>query len=157
MTTRSAKDPVRWMGYEVPGDQPVKVPARDWEATKLALWRSRVAWQIAQRAAAEMVERCRHAPDCAGALSETEPCVATCPDREQRMSALVILNAARQFAPVNARHPAEQPYYAPSREYFSEVIAELAAAQAELEALRGTVITAPAEEPAKQLGEGGST
>jgi hypothetical protein len=53
------------------------------------------------------------------------------------MSALVILNAVRAFGAAKVRRPADEPYYAPSREYFSEVIADLAASQAELEFLRG--------------------
>jgi len=59
-----------------------------------------------------------------------------CPDREMRMSALVILTAARQSAPVNAPKPTDEPYFAPSREYFSEVLSSLAAAQIEIERLR---------------------
>ena len=66
------------------------------------------------------------------------------------MSALVILNAARQFAPVDARQLAKAPYYAPSREQFSEVLGELGAAQAELKALRGTVVTMPVENPGQK-------
>lgn len=58
-----------------------------------------------------------------------------CPDRELRMSALVILNAARQHAPVDAARPVDE-YFAPSREYFSSVLSSLAAAQIEIEELR---------------------
>jgi hypothetical protein len=136
-------DPKKMMGFDVPGDQRVPVPARDWNAMKLALWRSKVALDIAAHAAAELVARSAHMEGCPGKEIETEPCLPDCPDRELRMSALVILNAARQFAPVNARQPANAPYYAPSREYFSEVMAELAVAQAELEVLRGVKVTEP--------------
>lgn len=59
-----------------------------------------------------------------------------CPDREVRMSALVILTAARQSAPVDAPKPSDEPYFAPSREYFSEVLSSLAVAQIEIERLR---------------------
>jgi hypothetical protein len=55
------------------------------------------------------------------------------------MSALVILGAAQMLTPISARKIAEEVYFAPSRERYSEVIAELAAAQAELEALRARV------------------
>lgn len=139
------------MGLEVPGDERVPVPTRDWRGMKLALWRSKAALEIAERAAREIIDRCAHAPGCLGREVETEPCLRDrhdlggtlisrgCPDREQRMSALVILNAVRMFGPINARRPADEPYYAPSREYFSEVLGELGAAQAELEVLRGVV------------------
>jgi hypothetical protein len=156
----------KMMGLEIPGDERVPVPARDWRGMKLALWRSKAAWEMAECAAREIVERCKHVEGCPGAVVETEPCLPYryekspqgvdetdeaytkrpgalvqqgCPDREQRMSALTILNAARMFGPIDARRPADEPYYAPSREYFSEVLGDLGAAQAELEVLRGGV------------------
>ena len=136
-------DHQKMMGFDVPGDQKVPVPVRDWNAMRLALWRSKVAWDIAARAAADLVERAAHMEGCPGKELETEPCLPDCPDRELRMSALVILNAARQFAPANVHKPANAPYFAPSREYFSEVISELEVARAELEVLRGSKMTEP--------------
>jgi hypothetical protein len=121
----------------------VKIGARIWFGQKLALWRSKYAWDLTVRQAAEIVSRCRHVDGCPALTSETESCLPDCQDREIRLSALVVLNAARQFAPPIARKISNQPYSAPSREYFSDVVAELAAAQAELEVLRGTVVTAP--------------
>src|SRR5262249_28148882 len=121
-------DSQKMMGFTVPGDQRIPVPSRDWSAMKLALWRSKVAWEIAVREAAQLVERCSKMEGCAGKRSETALCFPDCPDRELRMSGLVILNAARQFAPIEARKPADGPYFAPTREYFSAVMAELAAA-----------------------------
>jgi hypothetical protein len=136
-------DHKKLMGYESPSDKKVRIQVGHWEAQRLALWRSRVAWQIAEKAATEILDRCEHAEHCVALADETKPCAPECPDRETWMSALVILNAARQFGPVNAKKPANAPYYAPSREHFSEVLGELAAAQAELETLRGTVVTVP--------------
>lgn len=124
------------LGFDTPGDQRVSIQVRDWNALKLAAWRSRVGWEVATRAALDVVDRCAHAAGCPGKGSETEPCLPECADREVRMSALVVLSAARQLAPVDARKPADQPYFAPSRERYSEVMAELAAAQAELDVLR---------------------
>jgi hypothetical protein len=63
------------------------------------------------------------------------------------MSTLVILNAARMFAPFDARRAASDPYFAPSREYFSEMIAELGATQIEIEVLRATLRDAGLEVP----------
>jgi hypothetical protein len=134
------------MGFETPGDQRVAVTMRDWNAMKLALWRSKAGWEIVARQAAEIVQACHHLDNCPGKTSETEPCFGGirldsgpgelgCPDRELRMSALVILNAARQFAPIEARKVANETYFAPSREYFSEVMSALSIAQAELEAM----------------------
>jgi len=134
-------------------EKQVKVDVRVWFGQKLALWRSKVGWDIAVRQAGEIVARCRHTDGCDGAKDEGAPCLGECPDREIRMSALVVLNAARQFAPPSASKIANQPYTAPSREYFSDVVAELGACQAELAALRGTVVTAPSENDPPKLEE----
>lgn len=137
----------KMMGFEASGDQRVPVMVRDWNGMKLALWRSKVAWDIAAREAAEILGRCVHAPDCLGEDLETELCLPHCPDRELRMSALVIMNAARMFAPIDARRVANEPYMAPSREYFSEVIAELATTQLERDVLREALRAAGVEPP----------
>ena len=139
--------PREMMGFEAPLDQKVLVPVRNWNAMRLAIWRSKVAWEIAARAALEITDGCSHAKGCSGEDGELEPCLPECPDRERRMSALVILNAARMFAPADARHPANAPYSAPSREYFSEVLSDLAAAQIQLEALRAMGVQMPEPPP----------
>ena len=144
-------DSDKLMGLITPGDEKVPVPVRHWDGMKRALWRSKFAWEIVQREATALLARCAHMEGCAGKADETAPCLVDCPDRELRMSALVILNAARQFAPVDARRAAEGPYYAPSREHFSEVIAELGACQTELIALRGSTTTEPVDTLAPQL------
>lgn len=169
-------DPRKMMGFEVPGDKRIPVTVRDWNAMKLALWRSKVAWEIVAREAAAILSQCEHLADCKAPHDEAQPCLSDryekhlqgddetdeayaarqgvlvqkgCPDRELRMSALVILNAARMFAPIDARRPAAEPYMAPSREYYSEVIGELGTAQIELDVLRKMLQTAgvPAPSP----------
>jgi len=143
--------PTRHMlGLDAPGDQKVSVPVRNWTALRLALWRSKIGWGIVERAAIEVLMRCLHTENCPGAGVETEPCLPSCPDRELRMDALVILNAARTCAPRVARQPNE-PYFAPSREYFSEVLTELETTKIELEAmheaLRRAGVATPAPPP----------
>ena len=123
------------MGLETEADKKVSLPVRFWDAMKLALWRSKVGWDAVRPQAKSILDRCRHAPGCPGEKSETDACLPDCPDRETRLSALVILTAGRQFAPVDARRLADAPYFAPTREWFSDVIAALVAAQAELEVL----------------------
>src|SRR5271157_5841857 len=127
-------DNAKLQGLVTPGDQKVNVPVRHWDGMKRQLWRSKISWDIALKETSNLLARCAHMEGCPAKTSETAPCLPDCPDRELRMSALVILNAARQFAPLNATR-SEGPYYAPSREHFSEVISELGACQAELEAL----------------------
>lgn len=151
-------DAPKIMGFENPGDQKFKVSLRDWNATKLAMWRGKTLSDIVVRQALELVGHCRHSPGCPGSENETEPCFSStlnedgsvktpgCPDRELRMSALVILNAARQLSPVDARRPSD-PFYAPSREYYSELIAEFMATQLENEMLRRALQEAGVEPP----------
>ena len=141
------------MGLVTPGDQKVMVHARHWDAQKRALWRSKYAWDIAMKEATNLLGRCAHMTGCEGTTVETAPCLLDCPDRELRLAALVILNAARQFAPIDARAAANAPYYVPSREHFSEVLAELGACQAELIALRGSTVTKPVDTVPPQLQE----
>ena len=54
---------------------------------------------------------------------------------------------------MSASKLAQQPYTSPSREFFSDVVSELAACQAELEVLRGSVVTVPPENDPPQLQE----
>ena len=127
--------PRQMMGFEPPADRKISISVRDLNALKLAAWRSRVAFDIIAKQSADIVARCEHAAGCPGIALETEPCAPDCRDREIRMSALVALNAARRFAPVNANSvQSQEQYFAPSREYYSEILATLAAAQCELEA-----------------------
>ena len=127
-------DNAKLQGFVSPDDKKVPVPIRHWEGMKRRLWHSKIAWEIALREANNLLGRGAHMEGCEAKTVETAPCLPDCPDRELRMSALVILNAARQFGPLDAIR-SEGPYFAPSREHFSEVISELGACQAELEAL----------------------
>jgi hypothetical protein len=165
--------PRKMMGFEVPGDQKIPVSVRDWNGMKLALWRSKVALERSERAAIEILERCEHLEGCPAVQDETRPCLSEryakvqddsetddefaarpsvlvqegCRDREIRMSANVALSASRTFAPIDARQPAAGPYMAPSREYFSEIVAELGVAQLELDVLRKMLFEAGIEPP----------
>jgi hypothetical protein len=134
------------LGLKTDADEKFSIRQGDWQAMKLAIWRSSYAWEIAIKEANEIISNCAHADGCSGATIETEPCLPGCSDREKRMSALVILNAAKQFASVDVRKPTDAPYFAPSREYFSQIVSQLGAAQVELDTLRAksTVITEPA-------------
>lgn len=140
-------DARKMMGFNPPGDERVPVPVRNWNAMKLALWRSKTMWERAAIAAASILERCVHAEGCQGAEVETAPCSMKCADRETRMDALVILNAARMFATIDARKPADGSYFAPSREYFSEVLTALASLQVENDLLRDALRKAGVEPP----------
>jgi hypothetical protein len=148
----------RLLGLETDADRKVTIPIRHWEAMRLALWRSKVAWEAVLPQARLILDQCGHADGCPGITSESEPCGPDCPDRERRLSVLVIMAAAKQFAPLDARRPADGVrYIAPSRERFSEVLAELAAAQLELDVLhaRGYTETPPPHSDAPpQLSEG---
>jgi len=131
-------EPRRMMGLDTESDRLVTIPVRHWNALKLAAWRHKTAWDAVEPEARRIVDHCEHAPGCP-ATTDDEPCNEDCPDRELRLSALVILAAAKQSTAVEAHRPANMPYIAPSREHFSEVLAELAAAQAELAAVRDEI------------------
>lgn len=139
-------DPRKMMGFDTPSDQRVPVSVRDWTAMKFAAWKSRYALGIVAREAEAIIRRCRHEKDCPGETTETEPCFAGCPDREQRMSALVVLNAARVFTPVNANQPKE-PYFAPSRERYSETLSQLGAVEVERDTMREVLRSMGVEPP----------
>src|SRR5512143_1753187 len=139
-------DPKKMMGFQAPGDQRVPVSVRDWTSMKLAMWKARYALGIVARSVSEILARCKHEQGCPGETIETEPCFAGCPDRETRMDALVALNAARMFTPVNANQPNE-PYFAPSRERYSETISQLGATEVERDALREMLRSMGVEPP----------
>lgn len=147
----------RMLGIDTDGDKRIVIAVRHWEALRLALWRSQFAWEAVLPQARLLLEQCGHAAGCPATQSESTPCGPECPDRERRLSALVILAAAKQFAPVDARRPNDGRFVAPSRERYSEVMAALAVAQAELDALRaqGQAVTPPPQDATPpQLEEG---
>lgn len=140
-------DPRKMMGFEAPGDQRVPVSLRDWTAMKLGAWKAKFALENTALKAIAIIKRCRHEKDCPGATDETAPCFAGCQDREVRMDALVILNNARVFMPVNANQPHE-PYFAPSREKYTETLTQLGAAEVERDTLRELLRSMDVEPPA---------
>jgi|SRR6516225_8861779 hypothetical protein len=148
------ENPRQMMGFETSADQQVKISMRDWDALRRALWRSRVGWEIVMRAASQVLQRCEHVEGCPGAFNETEPCLGVfgkdepeCPDRETRADALVILNAARMFAPTDAGRAADMPFIAPSREYYCEILSTLVVTQLQLEMLRKAGVEIPEPSP----------
>jgi hypothetical protein len=145
------------LGLETDGDKKVTLPVRHWEAMRLALWRNKVAWEAVLPQARLILVECGHVEGCPGISAESEPCGPDCPDRERRLSALVIIAAAKRFAAIDARRPTEATFIAPSRERFSEIISELMAAQLELDVLhaQGHTVTPPPQGDAPpQLDEG---
>ena len=139
------------MGFETPGDKKVPVTVRDWQAMRRAIWRSAKGWEIVANTAQAVIDGCDHAEGCPGLESDEAECLkdryaasldgpavlvtAGCRDRELRASALVMLTAALQHAPRDVNKPTDE-YFAPSREYFSEILSSLHAAQLEIEDLR---------------------
>lgn len=108
-------------------DEKVPVSVRVWEGMRRSLARLMLTCAQMKREGDEMLSRCRHAPGCPGEKSELEACLADCPDREWRLSALVI--RANAGAHVGAfRLPRVGPddiLAPPSREFLDRMIAEL--------------------------------
>src|ERR1700676_4979631 len=115
-----AADAKKLMGFDTPGDKKFSVSMRDWDGMKRAIWRSKLGWETVQRETSALLLRCAHMEGCAGKTDEQSPCLPDCPDREMRLSVLVMLNTARQSSPVIDRKPTDGAYFAPSREHFSE-------------------------------------
>lgn len=141
------------MGFETPGDKKVPVSVRDWQAMRRAIWRSAKGWEIVANTAQHIIDECDHTEGCPGLEDDTAECLrdryktvdgvavlaaAGCRDRELRVSALVMLAAALQHAPRDVTKPTDE-YFAPSREYFSEILSSLHVAQLEIEELRAKI------------------
>ncbi len=128
-------------------DAKVTIDARHWEALRRIVWRMKVAWGFVEQECLALVATCRHVDGCRGAVESTEPCRAECPDRQTRLSALVVLANAREFARADARKPGAS-YIPPTREYFDAIVSDLVAAEVALDEVRRKVVAATELVPA---------
>jgi hypothetical protein len=128
-------------------DTKVTIDSRHWDALKRTVWRMQTSWRFVERAASEILARCRHADGCPGTLDTTAPCLRECPDRETRMDALVICSNASGFI-VNAvgQLPATS-YTPPTREHYDLIVAAAVTAEEELDALKLKNESSHAEPP----------
>lgn len=140
------------LGYETQDDKRVPVTVRDWQAMRRAIWRSAKGWEIVANTAQEIIDACDHVDECPGLEDDTAECLRDryeagvkvadgCRDRELRASASVILAAALTHAPRDVHKPTDE-YFAPSREYFSEILSQLHVYQLEIEDLRAELARA---------------
>jgi len=127
---------------QILGFQPeskVSIDARHWESLKRIVWRMKTSWGFVESECRDLIASCQHAEGCLGADDIREPCLSSCPDRQTRLSALVIYANAREFISVNAPKPTSIEgggYIPPTREFFDLVLSELVVAHAELDDMK---------------------
>jgi hypothetical protein len=121
--------PTRPAGDQRLGVQPpelLQVDARRWKALRRQMLRMVLGWRNVQREARRVLESCRHAEGCEAVGDRTRPCLAACPDRENWLSALVILGNADEHVMLAASLPRkiDNDYSPPSRETWDALCAE---------------------------------
>lgn len=121
--------PQEMMG--LPKPETVTIDARRWQAIRRQMIRVVLGWRYADKEIERILQACRHTDGCHAVTDRAAPCLATCPDRETFLSALVISHNAKQYALYQNSLPLrfEGEYRAPSREYFDQVITELETAR----------------------------
>jgi hypothetical protein len=144
----------------------IAVDVRQWEALRRQMVRIVLGWRYADKEIARVIEACRHSDGCQAVQDRTTPCLASCPDREIFLSALVIKHNAEQYSMLQRNLPLriEGDYHAPGREYFDAVVSELIALRegrdilAEVQAAIdknvspwGEVKTEPVEQPMTRM------
>ena len=105
----------------------VTIDARRWKALRRQMLRMVLGWRNTQREARRILDSCRHASGCEGAADPSRPCLASCPDREGRLSALVILGNADEHVMFASALPRklDNDYSPPARETWDALVAEL--------------------------------
>jgi hypothetical protein len=121
--------PTRPAGDQRLGFQPpelLQVDARRWKALRRQMLRMVLGWRNVQREGRRVLESCRHADGCEAVGDRTRPCLAACPDRENWLSALVILGNADEHVMLAASLPRkiDNDYSPPSRETWDALCAE---------------------------------
>lgn len=139
------------LGFEP--DHKVTIDSRHWESLKRIVWRMKTSWGFVGNESADLVASCRHTDGCPGAKSDSETCLRSCPDRQTRLSALVILANSREFEKVTAPTPTKVSgagYMPPTREFFDSLLSDLVAAQSENEFIKNLLIESVGVEEARK-------
>jgi hypothetical protein len=131
--------PDAMLGFQPEGK--VTIDVRHWDALRRIVWRMKTSWGFVENECNAIIATCRHVDGCRGAVDSTETCHPQCPDRQTRLSALVILANAREFARADVHKPGAN-YIPPTREYFDALVSDLATAEYTLEEVRRKVADA---------------
>ena len=114
----------------------------------------KMSWGFVESECRDLVASCKHAEGCLGATDIRESCLPSCPDRQTRLSALVIYANAREFTKVEAQKPTSIEgggYIPPTREFFDLVLSDLAAAETELAEMKKAGFALPIVSPPLSL------
>jgi hypothetical protein len=173
--TQPVKNPSsdQLLGFQKP--EMVSVDAKKWQAVRRQLVRLVIGWRYAAKESGRILETCRHADGCRAAAGDhTAPCLPACPDREVRLSALVIAHNAELYAMLRETMGlplrVDGDFHPPSRETWDAVVSELEAVREGKDVLNeimdamargqtikpswtepGTVTAEPAERPMTRL------
>jgi hypothetical protein len=134
-------------------DEKVAVKVRTWEGIRRTLANMMETAVQVVRECDEQLERCKHAPGCTAQGGLVDPCPPECPDREFRLSALVIrANFARYVGMYTLpKGNSEGVTLPPAREFLDQMISELELLRARDDWRRdlydGPRLEAPAKEP----------
>jgi len=140
------------LGFQA--EEKVTIDAKRWQGVRRQLVRLVIGWRYAEKEASRILEVCRHAEGCLGASDRSKPCLPACPDREMRLSALVIQRNAEQYAMVRETLGlplrVEGEFHPPSRETWDAVISEIEAAREGKDVLDDIMKAMEAGRPIKQ-------
>jgi hypothetical protein len=128
-------------------DEKIEVSTAWLEAMRRSLARVMLTCEQISYECGEMLTRCVHSPECPGKSDETVPCEPHCPDREWRLSALVIRRNCQQHVEkvgkVTLPRTADGILLPPPREFIEHIVAQNELLSAKLEE-RERVSTEPA-------------
>lgn len=105
----------------------ISIDARRWQALRRQMVRIVLGWRYADKEIDRILENCKHTDGCPAVGDNAVPCLASCPDRETWLSALVIKHNASNYAMYQQGLPLrpDGEYHVPSREFFDAVLSEL--------------------------------
>lgn len=118
--------PAQAQGFDQP--EMLSIDARRWQAMRRQMIRLVLGWRYAEKEIGRILDACRHTEGCPAAKDRAVPCLASCPDRETFLSALVIHANATAYSMLQRDLPlrfVEGEYKPPSREFFDTVVSQL--------------------------------
>lgn len=126
--TAPIQNPTRDQMLGIPKVEKVSIDVRQWRALRRQMVRMVLGWRIADREMALVLAGCRHDAGCPAREDRTQSCLSTCPDRETRLSALVVKHNAELYSMHGETLPKHgDDYRPPPREYFDAIVSELEA------------------------------
>ena len=108
-------------------EKKVTIDERRWGSTQRLLARMMVSWEHSLREARLLLSRCKHDVGCPALADSRIPCLMSCPDREEWLSAKVVEQNALEYVGAVGPFSRNHPYSPPTREYWDRIVGELEA------------------------------